>query len=101
MNYWQRLKTKWNVETDRRMIWIFIIFAITGSCTVYVRKSLYNLLGIQIEPNWLGVVVKFLMIYIIYQILLFTIGSVLGEHKFFLRFLKKMNYRLIGKKISE
>lgn len=98
MKYWQQLKEKWNVETDRRMAWIFLIFAITGSGTLVVRKFLYKSLGIDIQIPWLAVVVKIIAIYLIYQLLLFSIGSLMGEGKFFKWFLYKMNRRLIGKK---
>ena len=27
----QKLKYKWNIESDLQLLWIFIIFAITGS----------------------------------------------------------------------
>jgi len=96
---WNTWKRKWNVETDARMIWIFVIFAITGSTTVVVRKLLFNSLGIEIENAVLFVVVKILVIYLIYQCLLFVIGSILGEYRFVKWFLWKMNQRLIpGKK---
>jgi len=98
MKIWNTWKKKWNVETDKRMIWIFVIFAITGSSTVFVRKYLYELLGIEIENPILSVVVRILAIYIVYQILLFLVGTIMGEGKFVRWFLVKMNGRFIGKK---
>jgi len=41
---WEKLKVKWNVESDRRMIWIFVIFAITGSSISFVRKPVTEFL---------------------------------------------------------
>jgi len=81
MKIWNAWKKKWNVETDKRMAWIFLVFAITGSSTVYVRKYLYGLLGIDIQNPILSVVVKILAIYIVYQILLFLVGTIMGEGK--------------------
>jgi Family of unknown function (DUF6787) len=100
MKYWEILKVKWGVETDRRMGLIFFVFAVTGSATLFVRKFLYKSLNIDIQTAWLAVVVKILAIYLIYQLLLISIGTLFGERKFFTWFIKKMNYRLIGKKPS-
>jgi len=101
MKYWKKLKEKWGVETDKRMVLIFVIFAITGTSTLFVRKYLYTQLGIDIDPPWLKLTVKIVAIYLIYQLLLISIGTILGERKFFIWFLKKMNKRLIGKKPTE
>ncbi|MCB9262494.1 MAG: prolipoprotein diacylglyceryl transferase [Flavobacteriales bacterium] len=98
--YWEKLKQKWNIDSDQRMIKIWVIFAITGSFTVFVRKSLFKVLGIHIDAKWLAFLVKLVAIYFIYQLLLFLIGSILGESKFFGWFIKKMNYRFIGKKVE-
>lgn len=101
MKYWQKLKEKWGVETDKRMTWIFVIFAITGTSTLFVRKFLYQLLGIEIDQPWLAIIVKIIAITLIYQVLLISIGTIGGERKFFTLFLKKMNMRFIGKKLED
>lgn len=97
---WNIWKEKWGVQTDKRMAWIFIIFAITGSTTVVVRKFLFKVLGIEIENAAISFFVKFIAIYLVYQVLLFTIGSLLGEHKFVKWFLVKMNARLVNRKAT-
>lgn len=97
---WTTWKKKWGVKTDKRMAWIFIVFAITGSSTVVVRKFLFNLLGIQIENAAVAFVVKFVAIYVVYQIMLFTVGTLMGEHRFVKWFLIKMNSSLIRRKIN-
>lgn len=95
---WDKLKVKWNVETDRRMVWIFIMFGITGTSVTFVRqpfteyfydKSTYG------ELHWYEFLVTFVIIYIVYQFFLFTIGTIMGEHKFVRWFLIKMNKRML------
>lgn len=95
---WEIWKQKWAVETDRRMAWIFLVFAITGSLTVVVRKSLFKAMGIEMDNAVLFFIVKLLAIYVVYQILLFLIGSIMGEHRFVKWFIAKMNKRLIPKR---
>ena len=80
------------------MAWIFFIFAITGSATVVVRKSVFRLLGVDIDHPLFAWLVKLLAIYLFYQLLLLSIGSLLGEHRFFRWFIIKMNRRLIPQK---
>ena len=96
--FWERLKQKWSIESDGRMAKIFVVFAITGSATVLVRKSLFRLLGIEFDSPVLGFIVKMLAIYFIYQLLLYLIGTIFQERAFFGWFIKKMNYRMIGRK---
>lgn len=104
---WSIWKTKWGIETDKEMLYIFFIFAIAGSSTLFVRKFLFNILGLDnISPQWLFIAIKFIGIYIVYQFVLLAIGTILGRHSFFKWFLLKMNKRLIpfskfSKKISE
>ena len=101
MKYWEKLKNKWNIETDRRMAWIFVIFAITGSTIVYVRKPiqvwLFNEEHFWSLP-WYQMIATTVLVYFVYQVHLFVIGSVLGEFTFFKNFLLKMNKRFIPSK---
>ena len=80
------------------MSWIFLVFAITGSSTVVVRKFLFSTLGIDIQNATIAFIVKFVAIYIVYQFMLLIVGTIMGEHKFVKWFLIKMNARLIGRK---
>ena len=95
---WEIWKEKWGVKTDLRMTWIFIVFAITGSSTVVVRKFLFNVLGIDIQNAVLAFIVKFVAIYLVYQVMLFLVGTIMGERKFVQWFLIKMNSRMINRK---
>lgn len=101
MKYWEKLKEKWGVKTDKRMLWIFIIFAITGSSIVYVRLPIQKWLFSEEHfwsLEWYNMIIITIVVYLVYQIHLLVIGSVLGEHRFFKDFLIKMNKRLIPRK---
>ena len=98
---WELWKEKWGVKTNARMTWIFIMFAITGSSTVVVRKFLFSVLGIEIENAAIAFVVKFVAIYLVYQVMLFVVGTLMGEHKFVKWFLVKMNSSLINRRTKE
>jgi manganese efflux pump family protein len=94
---WEKLKIKWNIQSDKRMVWIFIIFAITGSSIAFVRRPITISLfakSTYAELIWYELIITFVIVYFMYQILLFTIGSLLGEHQFVKWFVLKMNKRM-------
>jgi hypothetical protein len=93
---WNWLKEKWNIDSDRRMAVIFVVFAITGSLAAFSRKWIFAQLGIEpFEPMILDFAFRILFIYVMYQVVLFILGHVFGEGAFFRWFLAKMNKRLI------
>ena len=86
------LENKWRVNARWEMIRIFIVFAITGSGSVFVGRPLIKLVGISPEnipliPYWILFGVTSL---IVYQVLLVSIGWLLGQFNFFWEFEKKM-----------
>ncbi len=94
---WEKLKTKWNIESNKRMAWIFVIFAITGSSIGFARRWLTQLVfgkSSYGELHWYELIFTIICVYFIYQILLFVIGTLLGEHKFVKWFVLKMNKRI-------
>ena len=96
----KKLEGKWIVNQRWEIIRIFIVFAITGSSSVFVGKPFIAFLGITKEN--LNVFAYWFLYIIIglvfYQILLVTIGYLLGQGKFFWEFEKKMLRRFgLGK----
>jgi hypothetical protein len=98
----EKLKQRWGIDSNFQIIIIFIVFAITGSSSVYVAKPFLNLIGLKREvfPDgiwWGGLVYGFLrliIIFPIYQVLLVFFGWLFGQFKFFWAFEKKMLKRL-------
>lgn len=94
---WNKLKAKWDVESDKRLAWIFVIFAITGSSIGFIRKPITQFFFDKTtysELLWYELICTIVIVYFIYQILLFAVGTILGEHKFVKWFVLKMNKRL-------
>ena len=87
-----KLKHKWVVDQRWEMIRIFIVFAITGSSSMFIGRPLIALMGITKE-NLNPLLYWFLFIIIgliFYQILLVFFGWLFGQFKFFWEFEKKM-----------
>jgi len=89
-NYFDRLKLKWNITSNFQMVVVFIVFAITGSASLWVAKPVLNMIGITDDMNpWVRVPLRIIMILPVYQVMLLVIGSVFGQFRFFLNLQKK------------
>ena len=88
----KKLEKKWILDYKWEMIRVFMVFAITGSSSIYVGRPIIKLLGITKENlNPLLYWILFIIIGLIfYQILLVTFGWLFGQFKFFWEFEKKM-----------
>ena len=92
----QKLEKKWDLEYRWEMIRVFIVFAITGSSSVIIGRPILKLIGITKEnlPATIYWILYVLISFVFYQILLVLIGWLLGQHKFFWEFEKKMLRRM-------
>ena len=97
----EKLKERWGITSNFQLIIIFIVFAITGSSSVYVAKPFLEWIGMNRESfseAWLGGFVywtlRLLLIFPFYQILLVVFGWLFGQFKFFWGFEKKMLSRM-------
>jgi len=92
----KKLEKKWILTYRWEMIRVFIVFAVTGSSSLFVSRPIIAWLGITKEN--LNVFIYWLLFVIIglvfYQILLVSFGWLFGQFKFFWEFEKKMLYRM-------
>lgn len=86
------LEKRWKLQYRWEMIRVFIVFAVTGSSSLYVGRPIIKLLGITKENlNPVLYWILFIIIGLIfYQILLVTFGWLFGQFQFFWEFEKKM-----------
>lgn len=92
----KKLEKKWILDAKWEMIRVFIVFAITGSSSLFVGRPIISWLGITQENlhpmlYWILFIVIGL---IFYQILLVFFGWLFGQHEFFWNFEKKMLRRI-------
>ncbi|MFK2820224.1 DUF6787 family protein [Flavobacteriaceae sp. LMIT009] len=92
----KKLEKKWILTYKWEMIRVFLVFAMTGSSSVFISKPLFNLLGINKEN--LNIIIYWILYVfvglIFYQILLVTFGWLFGQFQFFWNFEKKMLIRI-------
>lgn len=86
----ERFKKRWNITSNFQLVVIMIVFAVTGSSSLYVRKGAFYLLGITSETElWLRTVLYILIIFPAYNIMLLLFGFIFGQFKFAWEFEKK------------
>jgi len=94
-----KLKNKWGVKSNFQFWLIFVIFAIAGSSTLFVKRPVFDLLGIDSTTSWWIVVPVYLItITPAYFVILLLYGTILGQFKFFWEFEKKMFGRFSKRK---
>ena len=85
-------KKRWGISSNFQIIVILIVFAITGSSSVFVGNYILEFLNINLN-NYSTIafyILKILLVFIVYQFLLLTFGFIFGQIKFFWKFEKKM-----------
>ncbi len=92
----KKLENKWEVSYKWEMISIFLVFATTGSSSVFIGRPILKLIGITKENlnPFLYWILYIIIGFIFYQILLVFIGWLFGQYRFFWNFEKKMLSRL-------
>jgi hypothetical protein len=81
------LKSKWGIESSRRVWIILLVFALTGAGILIVKDPIYRLLGLSLDASlWIKIPIAL----VIYQFLLLLVGTCLGEFSFFWEKEKKL-----------
>ena len=92
----EKLKKRWGIESNWAIVAILIVFAINGSFAAWVAKPATEFLGITKEAYnpWVYHIIRFLLIFPIYNATLPIVGWSFGQFKFFWNFEKKFLTRL-------
>jgi hypothetical protein len=98
--FFKKLKNRWQVNYRFEFITIFIVFALTGSSSARLSDPFLQMIGIDESATnavifW---ILRILLIFPIYQVLLVAFGWLFGQFSFFWAFEKKMLKRLGFKK---
>jgi hypothetical protein len=86
--YFNYLKQKWGIESNFQFWLIFTIFAISGTSTLFVKEPIFKLFGVEDQtPFWIKFLIYIITITPAYFTLLFFYGTILGQFRFFSRFI--------------
>jgi hypothetical protein len=94
-NLWNRLKTRWGVS-DWGIIAILLAFSLAGSAVLRIGRPIVDAILPEDTPRWLWWTVKIIVIVPIYEVLLMTFGTLLGQGRFF-RDKQRRAFRFLSK----
>ena len=96
MNLIKKIKARWNITSNFQFVVIMIVFAITGSLSLFVSRPLLSKLGVNPTDLslWLYYPLRIMLIFTIYHIVIVIIGTIFGQFDFFWRLEKKMLRRI-------
>jgi hypothetical protein len=102
MSYFERFKQRWGIVSNVQLAVVFCAFGLAGFVTLGVKKLLMPCLGITPETVlYVRILAEILVILPLYQVLLFAVGTLLGQYRFFKGFLRKMFFFDRKKKTTE
>ena len=97
----RKLKTKWNIKSNIQLLLILIIFSVTGSAALMVRKAVFEWIGITADTSlWIKLPLYVLIIVPAYQVLFLVIGTLFGQFRFAWEFEKRFLMRFKFKKLN-
>ena len=91
------LKDKWNLKSNFQLVIILIVFAITGSGSLYISKPLMEFLSISSENMdiYLYWILRFIIVTVVYQFVLLLVAFVFGQFNWFWNFEKKILKKIV------
>jgi protoporphyrin/coproporphyrin ferrochelatase len=94
----KKFKAKWNIVSNWQVLIILLVFSVTGSAALVVRKLVFGWIGITPDTAlWIKIPLYILILFPAYQILLLIIGGAMGQFRFFFEFQKK-SLRIFNRK---
>ncbi len=91
MNLISIMMRRLNIQSFYQFMVIMLIFAITGSLSLYITVELFQFIGLQAE-NLNPVIfwpIRIILLFIIYQVLLLLVALPFGQFQYFWKFEKK------------
>ena len=101
MSWFERLKEKWNLKNTWQLVMVLIVFALTGSTVLLIKRPIVAYFSQDGEQNLWFSIAYYILILPTYNIILLFYGFVLGQFDFFWAYEKRMIGRFKRKKKAE
>jgi hypothetical protein len=99
--YFNRLKEKWGITSNLQLVIVFVVFGLTGSFSVRLAEPFLELIGLTHQTfhglplgTLLYWILRIIIIFPLYQILLIFFGTLFFQFRFFWNFEKKILKRM-------
>ena len=91
----EKLRRLFKVETNYQLVKINIVFAVTGTFSVYFAAIITDIIGLNDSiGDFLYWSLRILLLIPVYQVLLIIVGAIFGEFHYFWKIEKKMLNRI-------
>ena len=90
-NIFKTLNKVFKTKSKYQLFIVFLVFGLSGSLSVLVSKPIIDLLKIDqyINSYIVELILRILIIFPIYQIILLFVGTIFGQFNYFWKFQKK------------
>jgi len=90
-----KLKKFFKAKNNWHLVIIFLVFGISGSLSVIISEPIIKFFKINelIDNYILYLIIRILIIFPVYQVVLLFVGALFGQYKYFMDFEKKMLMR--------
>jgi hypothetical protein len=86
----ENLKKKWKVD-NKQLILILCTFAVTGTLTAYISRSITTWVGFTDETFWgLKFILRLFILLFGYQVIILIVSFFFGQFRFFWNYEKKI-----------
>lgn len=89
-----RLQQRWKLKSITQVLLVLLVFACTGFTVLFIKRPLFNWLGIYEQKGVLRYIVYLIAVLPLYQVLLLAYGFIFGQFRFFWEFEKRMFRRI-------
>ena len=86
----QKIRNLFKVESNIQLLIVNIVFAVTGTASVYFAGIIINILGLQSLNPFSYWTFRILLLVPVYQILLIIVGTLFGQFTYFWQMEKKI-----------
>lgn len=101
-SFLEKLQTKWKLKSLWQVVIVLLVFALTGFTILFIKKPIFNFLGINMESGGFWKTILYLILVLpMYQIVLLIWGFLLGQFDFFWEKEKQIFRRILGRKNKE
>lgn len=92
----KNLVKQFNAKSNKHLLIIFIIFALSGSGSLFVSSPILSVINLDSLVTFypLYLLIRIIIIIPIYQIMLIIIATLFGQFNYFWKFEKKFLQRL-------
>ena len=93
MNWLEKLKKRWNLQSGLQVVVVLIVFACTGFTILFIKKPVLTWLAGDEGNSTLASVLYYIFILPLYNVILLIYGFIFGQFKFFWAFEKRFMER--------